>query len=94
MANYGLIEIRCITLIRIGGIKTSAYNGIYRAVYDLHKRYMPCPVTMEQWEAAARDFGETSSKYSNDQFAIDMLIAVYSELERQWETMHRKEGQQ
>lgn len=65
-------------------MKLDAYSSIYRAVYDFHKRHMPCPVTLEEWEAATEDITAVSNKCGNDKFAMDMLVAVYNELERQY----------
>lgn len=65
-------------------MKTDAYSSIYRAVYDFHKRHAPCPVTLEEWEAMQEDVAAVSYKHGNDKFIMDMLTAVYNELERQY----------
>ena len=60
-----------------------SYKAIYRAVFDFHGRYSTPPQTLEEWQSFARDIGETSSSLNNDPFAMDLLAAVYNELERQ-----------
>ena len=60
------------------------YGKIYRAAFDFHKRWMPCPNSLEEWEAAAREICTVSNQGGNDPFLMDILAAVYSELERKY----------
>lgn len=59
------------------------YKRIYRAVFDFHARHMPEPHTLEEWTQAAEEIGQASCSMDNDPFAMDLLAAVYNELERQ-----------
>ena len=66
------------------GKAADAYKGIYRAVFDFHKRHCPFPQTPEDWQAAAQDFAHTAAANGNSPFAASLLLAVMDELERQW----------
>lgn len=60
------------------------YAKAYRAAFEYQKRWMPCPSDLEEWEAAAREVAAIANQGGNDPFLKDLLIAVYSELERQY----------
>ena len=63
--------------------------------FDYMARWQPCPENPDAWCAAAKDIAEVSAKGGNHPFLMDLLIAVYTELERQYKAMHTgKEGQQ
>lgn len=66
------------------GKAASPYKGIYRAVYDFHRRHDPFPQTPEDWQAAAQDMAETATACGGNPFALSLLWAVMDELERQW----------
>ena len=70
------------------------YSRFYRLAFDYMARWQPCPENEAAWCAAAKEIAEVSAKGGNHPFLNDMLIAVYTELERQWKAMHRKEGEQ
>lgn len=59
------------------------YKRIYRAVFDFHARHEPAPHTLEEWTQAAQEIVQASCSLDNDPFSMDLLAAVYSELERQ-----------
>ena len=63
-------------------MNTKAYNKIYRAVFDFHAKYKPFPATPAAWEAAADDMNAISNAHDNNPFVMDMLCAVWAELER------------
>lgn len=56
----------------------------YRAAYDYHKRWEPCPVTLEEWEAAAREISFVANQGGKDPFFTDLLVAVFNDLERKY----------
>jgi len=70
-----------------GGIVTEEYSRYYRIAFDLHKKYAPCPGDLETWQAAAQEFAAISAQNGNNPFLMEMLGAVYSEMERQ----HRRQ---
>ena len=61
-------------------------------VFDYMARWQPCPENPEAWLAAAQDIGKTSEKGGNHPFLMEMLAAVYAELERQYKAINGKEG--
>jgi hypothetical protein len=77
-------------LIEKWGILTE-YAKAYRAAFDFHKRWMPCPSDPEEWNAAAREVLTVANQGGNDPFLIDLLGAVYSELERQYKERQEEE---
>lgn len=60
------------------------YAKAYRAAFDFQKRWMPCPSDLEEWEAAAREVAAIANQGGNDPFLMDLLVSVYTELERQY----------
>ena len=66
------------------GKAADTYRGIYRAVFDFHRRHYPFPQTPEDWQAAAQDFAQTAEAAGGSPFATSLLLAVLDELERQW----------
>lgn len=67
------------------------YAKAYRAAFEYHKRWMPCPSDREEWIAAAREAETVSNQGGNDPFLIGLLGAVYSELERQYKERQEEE---
>lgn len=67
-----------------GGIVTEEYSRYYRIVFDIHKKYAPCPCDLETWQAAAQELAAVSAANGNNHFLMEMLGAVYSEMERQY----------
>lgn len=68
-----------------GGIVTEEYSRFYRMVFDFHKKYAPCPVDAEAWEAFCEDVVAVSNQGGNHPFLIAMLGAVHEELERRYQ---------
>lgn len=83
-ACHTLIKIRRITLIRKGGFQTDKYNAYYRAAFDFHAHWKPCPKDQDAWIAAAQEMNALGMQGGNNPFLRDLLCAVYSELERQY----------
>ena len=59
-------------------------NSYYRLSYEFHKRWSPFPVTAEEWQQAAKEAAQTCADNGNDKFLIDLFVAVYGDLERQY----------
>ncbi len=93
-------KIHIPTWSRCAALVTKNYTGIcpgerggvivlndkyYRAVYEFHKKWSPFPATADDWGKAAAEAIQICKNYGNDKFIIDMLIAVYSDLERQYQ---------
>lgn len=69
------------------------YRAVYRAVCNFHERHNPPRLDDSYWDEAAVDLLETARQFSEDDFALEMLIAVYTELERQYKQMHSNSGE-
>lgn len=67
------------------------YAKAYRAAFEYHKRWMPCPSDLEEWEAAAREAATVAYQGGNDPFLMDLLVAVHSELGRQYKERQEQE---
>lgn len=63
-------------------MNTKAYNKYYRIVFDFHAKYNPFPATPTAWETAADEVNIISNAHGNNPFLMDMLCAVWEELER------------
>ena len=62
----------------------------YRAIFDFHRRYLPYPRTLEDWENVTNDLISISARF-NSPFVREMLCAVYGEFERCYKA-HSLEG--
>ena len=56
----------------------------FRIAFDFAERWKPCPDSLEEWEAAAREIGVICSQNGNNPFLGDLILAVYEEFGRQW----------
>ena len=74
-----------------GGVITVLNNQYYRAAYEFHKRWSPFPATADDWCKAAEEAAQTCADHGNDKFIIDLFVAVYGDLERQYKS-ERGEG--
>lgn len=45
---------------------------------------MPCPNSLEEWEACCTEMCAISNQADNNPFLMDLLCAVYTELERNY----------
>lgn len=50
----------------------------------------PSPLELEYWTEAAKDISATAEAYDNDHFLTGLLIAVYDELEREYQDLQQK----
>ena len=66
------------------------YSAIYAAIRTYHDRHNPPRLTLEYWQEAVKGMGETAASLGNDPFALALLEAVYSEMEREY--THLKTG--
>lgn len=60
------------------------YKKAFRIAFDFLERWKPCPDTLEEWEAAARELGTIGAQNGNDPLLCGLIIAVYDEFDRQW----------
>ena len=60
-------------------LEKARYSAIYRAAYDFHMRNIIRPVN---WENATADLVGVLKEISAEQFAVDLLNVIYSDLER------------
>lgn len=67
------------------------YRAIYNAVIAYHEQHAPCPRSDEEWGEAAKAISEIAAAMENTPFALDLLTAVYTELERQYKAQHPTE---
>lgn len=68
------------------GIQTKQYQPFYRQAFDFHKRWMPCPDSLEEWEACCTEMCAIANQADNNPFLMDLLCAVYTELERNYKS--------
>ena len=64
------------------------YQNIHRDVLLLHNMFVDMGNTAADYSACAAKMQELSDHYKSDEFVMDLLVAVYSELERR--RMHGK----
>ena len=50
----------------------------------------PPPEELAYWERAAQDVGQTSAAGGNDPFLMDLLMAVYNEMEREYKAIREE----
>ena len=56
----------------------------FRIAFDFAERWKPCPDSLEEWEAAAREIGVICGQNGNDPFLQGLIIAVYDNFDREW----------
>lgn len=67
-------------------------NQFYRLAYEYHKKWSSrIPATAEEWQQASKEAAQTCADHGNDKFLIDLFVAVYGDLERQYKA-ERGEG--
>lgn len=69
------------------------YKATYRAAFDFHQKWMHTPETETQWEECAAEIISISNSLGNDPFVIDLLTAIYSDIEREWRRLHDRKQQ-
>ena len=67
------------------------YKKTFRDAFDFLQRWQPCPASLEEWEAAARESGIIAEQGGNDKLLIDLLIAIFDEMNRRYQEQ-QKEG--
>lgn len=55
---------------------------IFRAVYNTLVKYLPRKMQGADWESLIKEMGEITNKYEC-QLCSDMIVAVYTHLEKQ-----------
>ena len=56
----------------------------FRIAFDFAERWKPCPDSLEEWEAAAREIGVICGQNGSDPLLGDLIIAVYNNFDREW----------
>lgn len=59
-------------------------DGIYRTVYEIHKKWLPYPATLGDWERLTEDLNQACRAFKGDELCKAFSIAVYNELERNY----------
>lgn len=62
---------------------TEQQKSMHRDVMLFHDRFIGMPNEPKYWEAAGREMQRVSLYWKEDPFVMDMLIAVYNQLERE-----------
>lgn len=105
MRDWGM-KIHILTLFRYADRVTKNCTGIYpgerggqvlnnsyyRLAYEFHKKWSPFPVTVEDWQQAGKEAAQTCAENGNDKFLIDVMVAVYSDLEQEYKKAERGEN--
>lgn len=60
------------------------YTAIYETIRAYHERHNPPRLTDEYWQSAVKGISEAAASLDNDPFALVLLEAVYSEMEREY----------
>lgn len=66
---------------------TRNYKTLYRVAHDFHKRHAPPTLEAGYWETTADDMTAIANAHDNDPFLIDLLTAIYEELEREYKLL-------
>lgn len=65
-------------------------NQAYRVAFEFHRKWSPCPATAADWEKATDDMCRISGANNNDALLIDLLVAVFNDLEREWKEAEKR----
>lgn len=69
-------------------------KGVYRDVYNLHAECLECLNEPDFWDSVFwPKVNGLSEKHRGDTFYMDMIIAVFGDLERRWKDEQQSEGQ-
>ena len=66
---------------------TRNYKTLYRIAHDFHKRHAPPTLEAGYWDQTAEDMTAIANANNNDPFLIDLLTAIYEELEREYKLL-------
>lgn len=75
------------------------YKAMYADVFKFHEKYSP-PDARDTgqpggyWWTASEELTQLGAKYGNDAFITALLVAVYGELEREYQAIIEKQGGQ
>ena len=58
------------------------YRGIFREAFNFLLAHSPPSGDLEYWTRTAEDVGKVCGSLNGDPFAVDLMAAVYTELER------------
>ena len=67
------------------------YRAMYRAACNFHERHTPAQLSADYWDAAAEDMVEVSNEFGNDPFLMELLVAIYEELEREYKLLPKND---
>lgn len=59
------------------------YFQLYKEVWDFHKKYQSMQKTEEFWQNVMKESKKIVERHEGSKFAMDLLIAVMSELKRE-----------
>lgn len=59
------------------------YRPLYRAACNFHERHNPVQLTAAFWEEVCADMTATANEFDNDPFLMELLLAVFEEMERE-----------
>ena len=65
------------------------YRAFYRLACNFHEKYNPPRADDAYWSAVADEMNAIAVQHDNNPFLIDMLIAVFSELEREYKAQQK-----
>ena len=67
------------------------HKKAFQIAFDFLTRWTPCPDSLEEWEAAAREAGTICGQNGNDPLLMGLITAVYDEFDRQWKERNGKQ---
>ena len=78
-------ERKAEAFVNVSG--TRNYKTLYRIAHDFHKRHAPPTLEAGYWDQTAEDMTAIANVNNNDPFLIDLLTAIYEELEREYKLL-------
>lgn len=65
------------------------YRGFYRLACNFHEKYNPPRADAAYWDAVADEMTEITNQHNQHPFLTELLIAVFSELEREYKAQQK-----
>lgn len=65
-------------------------NQVYRAAFEFHQKWSPYPATAADWDKATDEMSKISGENNNNALLIDLLVAVFNDLEREWKEAEKR----
>lgn len=62
--------------------KNPTINAHFKAAYEYYFKYFPPKNTEKFWNSAAAEMNTIAAAHNNHPFVIDLLVAVYADIER------------